>query len=269
MRGLERSGGFTLIEVLAVTAILAVLAAVTVPVVGRLQNEGLKAQEIAAGRKLIVGYQLYSSENNGELMPGYGTRGEPATDASGNAIDFPASARYPWRLAPYLNYDMKSFVLTGNGVESETADSHYAVSVSPNLGMNVTFVGGDYGSASDLPPSPRAVERYGNFCATRMAQVSEPSKLIVFASARRATGKVGNFSVQSPFFGSRRWAKSWDEDQAAGAFGFVDLRYGKRAVAVMLDGHAELLDADQLQDMRRWSIQAADADDPNYTIRRQ
>lgn len=258
-----------MIEVLAVTAIVAVLAAITVPVVGRLRNEGLKAQEVASGRKLIVGYQLHASENNGELMPGYAARGATATDASGNVIDFPANSRYPWRLAPYLNYDMKSFVLTGNGVESETADSHYAVSVSPNLGMNVTFVGGDFGSASDLAPSPRTVEKYGNFCATRMAQVSKPSKLLVFASARRGVGKVGNFSVQSPYFGSRRWANSWDEKQAAGAFGFVDLRYGGRAVAVMLDGHTELLDEDQLQDMRRWSIQAADADDPNFTIRRQ
>ncbi|MGC1479345.1 MAG: type II secretion system protein [Chthoniobacterales bacterium] len=46
--------GFTLVEVLAATAIVAVLAAVTVPVVGHFQSEGLKAREIAAGRKLTV-----------------------------------------------------------------------------------------------------------------------------------------------------------------------------------------------------------------------
>ncbi len=266
MRGFR---GFTLIEVLAVTAIIAVLAAVTVPVVGRLQREGRKADEIAAGRKLIVGYQLYANDNNGNLMAGYAEVGAVAEDASGNPIHFPASARYPWRLAPYVNYDMKAFVLAGNGVESETDDAHYADSVSPNLGMNVTFVGGDYGSGSDLKPNERSIERFGNFCATRLTQVSEPSKLIVFASARRSKSEVGNYRVQSPFFGSRRWANSWSEDQPAAAFGFVDLRFGKRAVAVMLDGHTELLDEDQLQDMRRWSIQAADADDANYTIRRQ
>jgi type II secretory pathway pseudopilin PulG len=258
-----------LIELLAVTAVVAVLAAVTVPVLGRLQSEGRKADEIAAGRKLIVGYQLYASENDGQLMPGYAEAGTMAVDAAGNRIHFPASARYPWRLAPYVNYDMKTFVLEGNRIGSKTDDSHYADSVAPNLGMNVTFVGGDFGSGSDLQPTERAIERFGNFCATRLTQVSEPSKLIVFASARRSKSEIGNFRVQSPFFGSRRWANSWSADQPAGAFGFVDLRYGQRAVAVMLDGHAELLDEDQLQDMRRWSIQAADADDPNFTIRRQ
>ncbi len=266
---MRRPEGFTIIEVLAVTAILAVLAAITVPVVGRMQSEGRKAEEIAAGRKLIVGYQLYASDNDGRLMPGYADSDTGAVDAAGNAVHFPASARYPWRLAPYVDYDMGAFVLAGNGVERQTDDSHYADSVGPNLGMNVTFVGGHYGSGSDLVPTPRAVERFGNFCATRMAQVSEPSKLIVFASARRSRSELGNYEVKSPFFGSRRWANEWSEDQAAAAFGFVDLRYGERAVAVMLDGHTELLDESQLQDMRRWSIQAADADDANFTIRRQ
>lgn len=266
MRGLE---GFTLIEVLAITTILAVLAAVTVPMVGHLQNEGLKAREIAAGRKLIVGYQLYASENDGRLMPGYADEDAVAQDAAGNPVHFPANARYPWRLAPYVEYDQKAFVLEGNGIGVQTSDSHYAASVSPNLGMNVTFVGGDYGSGSDLVPSVRATTAFGNFCATRMAQVSKPSKLIVFASARRAKGQVGNYRVLSPFLGSRRWANGYDDDQSAAAFGFVDPRFGGRAVAVMLDGHTELLDEEQLQDMRRWSIQAADEDNPNFTIRRQ
>ncbi len=269
MRGFDRDRAFTLIEVLAVTAILAVLAVVTVPVVGRLQNEGLKAQEISAGRKLIVGYQLHAAENDGHLMAGYAPAGTDARDAAGNLIHWPASARYPWRLAPYVEYDESALILTGNDVRSETTDSYYAASISPNLGMNVTFVGGDFGNGSDLKPIPRALDVVGNFCATRMVQVSNPSKLIVFASARSEPGKIGNYRVQSPFFSSRRWANTWEEEQSAAAFGFIDLRYGKRAVTVMLDGHTELLDEDQLQDMRRWSIQAADADNPNFTITAQ
>ncbi len=266
---MKRLEGFTLVEVLAVTAIVAVLAAVTVPVVGKLRGEGLKAQEIAAGRKLIVGYQLYASENDGKLMAGYADASEEAWDAAGNAVHFPANARYPWRLAPYVDYDEGAFVLTGNDIEGEMSDSHYAASVSPNLGMNVTFVGGDYGSSSDLKPSARAFATFGNFCAMRMVQVSKPAKLIVFASARRAKDEVGNYKVLSPYLGSKRWSNTFDKDRSAEAFGYVDPGFNGRAVAVMLDGHTELLDENELQDMRRWSIQAADEDDPNFTIKRQ
>ena len=39
-----------------------------------------------------------------------------------------------------------------------------------------------------------------------------------------------------------------------------------QAVAVMLDGHVEMLDETQLRDMRRWSNQAAELDNPNFML---
>jgi hypothetical protein len=44
------------------------------------------------------------------------------------------------------------------------------------------------------------------------------------------------------------------------------MRYDKHAVAAMLDGHAELLDEDGIQDMRHWSNQAAEQNDPHFKL---
>jgi hypothetical protein len=35
----------------------------------------------------------------------------------------------------------------------------------------------------------------------------------------------------------------------------------------MLGGNVELLDEKQLQDMRYWNVQAADADEPDYLVK--
>jgi prepilin-type N-terminal cleavage/methylation domain-containing protein/prepilin-type processing-associated H-X9-DG protein len=266
-------GGFTLIEILAVLAVVAVLTAITVPTYTGFIREGRKAKETSAARKLVGAYLTYTAEHEGLLMSGYGGSGDPtyapgeATDATGQALSFPADARYPWRLAQYLDYDMGAILFNGNErALADTADFHYAASVSPNLGMNVTFVGGDYGGSSDLVPSPRATRTYGAFCVQRLGQVSRPAELIVFASARRSKKEVGFYKVKSPYFSGRRWLEKWDPDASAEAFGYVDCRYNGRAVAAMLDGHVELMPFDELEDMRHWSNQATDSDNPEFSL---
>jgi prepilin-type N-terminal cleavage/methylation domain-containing protein len=262
-----RNRAFTLVEMLAVVAVLASLIAISVPAMGRYLNEGRKTKEISAARKLIAAYLTYAADHDGMLMAGY--KQETATDATGQALGFPANARYPWRLAPYLDYDMHAILFNGNeNALKDQVDIHYAASVSPNLGMNVTFVGGDYGSGSDLVPSERATARYGPFCVTRLIQVSKPSSLMVFASARRGKNQVGFYQVKSPALTSARWSGKWDEDSSAESYGFVDMRYNKHAVAAMMDGHVELLDEDGIQDMRHWSNQAAEQDDPHFKLKK-
>ncbi|MGH8046633.1 MAG: type II secretion system protein [Chthoniobacterales bacterium] len=263
-----RNGAFTLIEMLVVVTIIGSLIALSVPVMSRYLNEGYKAKEISAARKIISAYLTYAADHDGMLMAGY--RQEPATDATGVALGFPANARYPWRLAPYLDYDMHAILFNGNeNALKDEVDTHYAASVSPNLGMNVTFVGGDYGSGSDLVPSDRTFAKYGNFCVTRLNQVSRPSSLMAFASARRGKRQVGFYQIKSPVLTATRWSGKWDENSGAESYGFVDMRYDKKAVAAMMDGHIELLDEDGIQDMRHWSNQAAEQNDPHFKLKKQ
>jgi type II secretory pathway pseudopilin PulG len=255
---------------LAVIAVLAVLVGIAVPSMSHVIGDAKKAKEISAARKIIAGYLTYAADHDGFLMAGY--KSEPAQDATGQSLDFPANARYPWRLAPYLDYDMHAILFNGNeNALKDQVDFHYAASVSPNLGMNVTFVGGDFGSSSDLVPNERSFSRFGNFCVMRLVQASKPSSLIVFASARRGKNRdeVGNYQIRSPNLTGTRWDGSWNPDAPADAFGFVDMRYKKHAVAAMLDGHVALLDEDEMKDMRRWSNQAAEKNDSQFKITRQ
>jgi prepilin-type N-terminal cleavage/methylation domain-containing protein len=259
---------FTLIELLVVVAIIGVLLAIITPVGMHCIEEARKGREISAARKLVGAYLTYASDHDGVLMPGY--KSESATDATGQPLGFPANARYPWRIAPYLDYDMKAILFNGNeNALKEQADSHYAASVAPNLGMNVTFVGGDYGSTSDLMPNERAFSRFGNFCVTRLSQAASPSSLIVFASARRSKKEPGFYQIKSPNLSNSRWGGEWNPEASADSWGYVDMRYRKKAVAAMLDGHVALLDEDEIKDMRRWSNQAAEQNDPNFKLKRQ
>jgi len=270
-RRVLRCKAFTLIELLVVVAIVAVIAGLTVPAISSMKMHGAMAKELAAGKQLMAAYALYAADHNGRLIAGY--KNEPALDDKGNKISFPENARYPWRLAPYLNYRAKG-ILVVNGQEQlmDQANYVYLVSVWPSLGVNSTFVGGDYGDTSELPPTAAAVQRYGMFCVQRYADAAAPSKLIVFASARYnvvgATASQGYYQLKSPNLINRRWAQKFSASDPAVSFGYVDLRYSGRAVTAMLDGHVELLDETQIQDMRRWSNQAAIANQSGWLLTR-
>lgn len=259
---------FTLVEMLAVLGVISFLVIIAVPATGRYFNEGRKAKEISSARKLVAAYITYASDHDGVLMAGY--RQEAVTDAAGKPLPFPANARYPWRLAAYLDYDMSAILFNGNeNALKDEVDMHYAASVSPNLGMNVTFVGGDYGSGSDLVPSSRSTGKFGPFCVTRLSQISRPATLMVFASARRGRNEVGFYQIKSPMLTTSRWSGKWDPDASAESFGFVDMRYNGKCVAAMMDGHVEMLDEEGIRDMRHWSNQAAERNEPHFRLAKQ
>jgi prepilin-type processing-associated H-X9-DG protein len=102
----------------------------------------------------------------------------------------------------------------------------------------------------------------------RLGQTARPSELIVFASARRSKNEIGFYKVKSPYFNGRRWAGAWNSDASPEAFGYVDCRYNGRAVTAMLDGHVELMDFDGLEDMRHWSNQASEANNPEFSLQK-
>jgi len=137
--------------------------------------------------------------------------------------------------------------------------------------MNSTLVGGD--QTGSLSPTPGNISRLGNYCLTNLAQAVKPSWQIVFCSAHYQNepgeGQFGYHSVSPPSLTGRKWPRIYDPKLTADRYGYVHFRYNDKAAAVMLDGHAELFDFEQLQDMRRWSNQAAEEDEPNFLIHRQ
>ena len=264
---------FTLIELLVVIGIVAIVSAITLPVVSSVRKKGEMTSEISSARQLMLAYAAYAAENDGQLMPGYGSFS--AKDDQGNELHNPVSNRYPWRLAPHLSYDLR--ILYGKVGDSrlkldrerDHAGYVYAVSVAPAFGMNTVHVGGDYKTLN--PESPRALAAYGQFCVTRMSQVVKPGALIVFASAcfeNNGERIPGYFKVEAPSFTGRVWESKFNAAAAPEAYGHVDFRYDGKAVAAMLDGHVELLDFAQMNDMRRWANPAAEADSSDWSLGR-
>jgi len=260
---------FTLVELLVTLAITGLLTTIGTLSFFKLQEKSKMAKEINAARGLMVSYNLYAMDNGGRVMPGYEMNAE-AENLEGDFLYSPISDRYPWRIAPYIEQVKNTLVYNGNDKLLGEENSDYLVSVRPNLGLNATFVGGHQGSSSLLRPSPRMEERLGKWYISHVSEPSNPSNLIVFASSRSGNGDnstVGYFEIQPPKALSNVWGEEqFDPEGEASAHGYVDLRWSGRAVAAMFDGSVELLDEEQLRDMRRWSNDAAEYDDPDYTI---
>jgi prepilin-type N-terminal cleavage/methylation domain-containing protein len=244
---IKSASGFTLIELLVVVAVIAVLAAITLPILDGSRKKALLANEIAAAKSVSAGMQMYAADNNGAVLPGYydpydpGNPGPEVLDKDGKRISGEPAKRYPWRLAPYLGYDVKkAFLASGQKVVND--DLVYTVSVFPSFGMNTASLGGDAGNSRSNPFSRRASIReafHRNGGVTRMTQVLRPSQMIAFASAfdpgtMGGERQAGHFRVAHPAVN-------------------IDFRHAKdKAVVVFVDGHTELLGREELQNDRLW-----------------
>jgi len=231
----RRIHAFTLIELLVVIGIIALLAAMLLPALGKARYRASQVNEMSGARQLLIAWSLYAEDHSDSVLPGY-RYGLNATDFEGRPVNHPINARYPWRIAPYLG---KSF--------------------------DVMYLNG--GDDLELPPTERAFDRFGRFCVLKTAEVSRPTELLVFTSARGPfEGRIvpGYYVVKPPYLNARRWAVEWNPEDGPEAWGNVHPRYNLRSVTGMVDGHVENLDRRNLQDMRHW---ANPADRPDWTLR--
>jgi prepilin-type N-terminal cleavage/methylation domain-containing protein len=263
----QHTKAFTLVELLVVITILGLLAGLATPVLGRARKAGEQAAESSAAKNLITAYLAASQDRGGVLVQGYDEDGE-ATHANGTPFEVNTSeaTRWPWRLAPYLNYQMEGSVLVNERASSldplNPGDS-YLVSASPSLGMNSYFVGGHENGQPGITYLTNGV------CVTRLVQAEKPSMLIVFCSAwgldpSRRRNVDGYYYVTGPN-SFPRWPSSFHQNSSARAYGNVRMGYGGRAVTAQLDGSVGLLNFEELRDMRRWANGAAIANNPNWT----
>ena len=286
----SRTGGFrrepkafTLIELLLVIAIIAVLLGMLFPALRSVKAAAALAAELSAGRQLQVAHSSYTYDHRGVLIPGYyapsnGAR-LPAHDETGDKV--PAggiqTATYPWRLAPYLDYNLLGLYQDPQVLEeirripgSET----YLIALYPSMGINGAFVGGDsaFGAFDDgLLPGYG-----GKYYLTRLTESKRPGGLIVFASARMngmtAQGisprtVQGSYKLKPPRMLGQDWDAHYDPECISPGcntdqnFGNVSLRHHfRRAAASFLDGHTGALSEGELRDMRFWADEATRPD---------
>lgn len=281
--------GFTLIELLIVIAIIAVLIAILLPGIAHCTYLSRQARELSAARQLMVAFNLYADANKGAVLPGYASRGQVngsmiVNDDAGERILNEEAQRYPWRLAPYLNYEFKGLYPEErllqelrekrNDYGQFGVDYRYVVSLFPSLGMNTTFVGGtdrlgQFDAGYDQRVGTGVVVR-------RIDQATRPTQLITFASARcevqpllpQLGAPQGYFRVDPPYLASSqglRWSSAYEPaaEYPGISSGFVAIRRTSRTVAALFDGHADAFSYDQMKDMQRWCDRA---DRPDWTL---
>ena len=248
---------FTVPEMLAVVAIMAIMLAILLPSFSKARYHARHIKELSAAKQVGIGFIRYSVERLGRIIPGYAQ--EPARDTSGNAVNWPVSGRYPWRLAQYMDHHLEGGILVNEQeyLLKDPAANAYAISLSPTLGMNMYHVGGDL--ISGLP----------KFWIEKRHEAHSPSRMITFASARSNIGIVshGFFRIEAPSFSFNSpagWLPQFKESDSAHLFGFVHPRWDGRAVVSHMDAHADSLNTTELRDMTRWSNDAAKAGSPNW-----
>lgn len=276
---------FTLIELLVVIAIVGLLISILLPVLGRARLVARQAREMSGAKQLMTAYTTYANDSRDRVLVGFAT---PAMvngsmvvlNDQGDRLTGEVAQRYPWRLAPYLNYDFRGLYQDDKQLKQIRDDREeylaagvnydYIVSLFPSLGLNATFVGGNDRVQGFDPIFQRV---FGRVHIERLDEVRRPSDVLVFVSARAEQQPLapqlgrpeGFFRVDAPrFLGAQpaQWAVAYD----AGAVspgnnsGFVSLRHMGKAVVANFDTHVVVLGWRELNDMRRWADQATRED---------
>jgi len=265
---LTRSSGFTLVELLVVIGVIAILVSMLLPALAQAKRQARMIEEISSARQLMIAVQLYASDHDEAVFPGY--LSDPGTrDERGVPVPFPVNARYPWRLSPYLAQSLETLYCADNrarlrALQRQDRDSYvYSVSVYPSLGINSYFIGGN----NTEFPAAAANDRFGSGTVVRrLAEITRPSRLCAFISAHSAASgpeSYGYFQVTPPYLTTRRWTSQWSPETPPKDWGFVAPRYLRRAVTAAMDGHASVLGLAALQDMTHWSNTA---DRPDFTL---
>ena len=266
--------GFTLVELLVVIAVTGILTGIVFVLVSNAMNRASAIREVASGKALIAAYCMYANDHDGSLLPAIdktaGGKGNPVVfkPENRNITFMEAPHRYPFRLAPYFDYQMEKILLI-NGLAKKVDKifgkqggmRDYGISLCPALGMNHRFCGGyvEPSGNLDYPSQKEAI--------TRMSRMT--TSILVFCSAGgkpdENTYLNGFFKVDASTFAASPWSSApWDKESNAADYGAVDARHDGKAVCAFLDGSVRMLSIEELRDMRLWSRNAAELEDPKY-----
>ncbi len=296
---------FTLLELLLSVGIIALLVTLVVASMRTVRTSASRADSMGALRQMSVGFASYSTDHRQQILPGYIDEtlfgnglffaNLKARLANGEVLDALDSGSYVWRLAPYLDHAWTTFFREteprvvgqfsnefggGNFGPAETSEYDGGIAERPAYGLNSIFVGGDSQHGSVASRNPWGTANVP-FAATRLSQVLNPSRLIIFAPAAKAAvsgaetyenPEVGYCELRPPYFpvdgevSDNYDSPQWDigvkglvqaatgADLASGAGLPIDRTGGDKIPVIHLDGSGTVEQIGAIsRDMVRWN----------------
>ncbi len=244
---------FTLMELLIVVAVIALLVGIVAVTLRGVRGAASRTNSLSALRQMAMGYSLYSQDNNGRLLPGYlslALLNDPIhfdllriSLGGGSELADEDKQSYVWRLAPYVDDSWQTFFEEADAGAMARFTAEYRrmadpnethtpglISELPSFGLNSIFVGGDavHGGVENQNPWDGSLPA---IAATRLSQVVNPTRLIVFAPAATAAASsdavyddiaVGFCEIRAPYVNLDLAADTWRTQQwFIGAGGLV------------------------------------------------
>jgi prepilin-type N-terminal cleavage/methylation domain-containing protein len=206
--------GFTLIELLTVIAIIGILAAILIPIIGKVRTAGYTTKSISNLRQLQLANIAYAADNKGKFI-------KPYVENSGNQYDFSKGWPENQNFAIYTGAYKNGW---SEGDRIPMAKSGFPTSQVNSIGYNHT----DYNKIQ------------GQWAALRTTQIVNPGKHIAFAEA-------GDWIIA---YSSRT---AWNSTTDAGN-GLAYRAGGDTTLVVTYGGTAQKLTKTEADDKARWCI---------------
>ena len=245
----SRRFGFTIIELLVVISIIVILVGLLSAGLSGAIATGKRTKEMNRLRQMMLAWTMYSGQYEEKLLPGFletgvqqGAQGGSAwqvhyKNKHGSELDPRLCQTYPWRLAPYLDFNSEPIL----GYREDTQDnldvSMYldppiaitlpatldtitslegsGAALQPAFGYNAYYVGGWWEMIAGVPTLKFGNDGYtqvgssgvarGRLIARTRASIPRPSELIVFSASTFLNQSATPYSKLNEYLPGAAW----------------------------------------------------------------